>query len=246
MRVGGAGPASRTFSLAAGSRPGRRAVPASWSGWRWPLAGRPRVLRRFAPPPKPWLAGHRGVDLAAEPGDRVVAAGDGVVAFAAELAGRGVVVVAHRGGLRTTYLPVTASVRPSEAVSAGQEIGVIEDRPGHCATSCLHWGLRRGDTYLNPLLLVGFGVVRLLPTWPNRLAGPMQPGWPRTPGWQPSRPFARWPVGFSTPSAIGSVREGPSLAPVTPLLEHFGWLRTDGVAAGTPPRLVRAGMGARP
>src|SRR5690349_23856684 len=33
--------------------------------WRWPLAPRPNVLRDFDPPPKPWLSGHRGVDLGA-------------------------------------------------------------------------------------------------------------------------------------------------------------------------------------
>src|SRR5215472_334561 len=31
----------------------------------WPLPGLPRVVRAFEPPPKPWLPGHRGVDLAA-------------------------------------------------------------------------------------------------------------------------------------------------------------------------------------
>jgi hypothetical protein len=28
---------------------------------------------------------------------------------------------------------------------------------------CLHWGLLRGATYLNPLTLVGAGPIRLLP-----------------------------------------------------------------------------------
>ncbi len=38
-------------------------------------------------------------------------------------------------------------------------------RGGHCSSTCLHWGLKRGDTYLDPLLLVGGGesVLRLLP-----------------------------------------------------------------------------------
>lgn len=33
--------------------------------WQWPLVPRPEVLRAFDPPPKPWMSGHRGVDLAA-------------------------------------------------------------------------------------------------------------------------------------------------------------------------------------
>ena len=33
--------------------------------WEWPLAPRPAVLRAFDPPDKPWMSGHRGVDLGA-------------------------------------------------------------------------------------------------------------------------------------------------------------------------------------
>ena len=44
-------------------RPSRRAA----GRFRWPLDGPPRPVRRFDPPPQPWLPGHRGVDLAAAP-----------------------------------------------------------------------------------------------------------------------------------------------------------------------------------
>src|SRR5947209_1444726 len=85
-------------------RPARFA-PAAATGYRWPLDGRPAVVRAFAPPPRPWLPGHRGVDLGAAPGTIVRAAGAGTVSFAGRVAGRGVVSVAHPGGLRTTYEP---------------------------------------------------------------------------------------------------------------------------------------------
>src|SRR5438105_10956856 len=55
---------------------GGGSVPPS-SAFQWPLAGRPVVARAFAPPPQPWLAGHRGVDLAGAPGAPVLAAGSG-------------------------------------------------------------------------------------------------------------------------------------------------------------------------
>ncbi|MFP5282949.1 MAG: peptidoglycan DD-metalloendopeptidase family protein, partial [Actinomycetes bacterium] len=70
----------------------------------WPLAGAIEVVRPYAPPARRWEAGHRGVDLAASPGDPVLAAAAGTVTFADRLAGRGVVVVSH-GALRTTYEP---------------------------------------------------------------------------------------------------------------------------------------------
>lgn len=145
-------------------------------GWRLPLDGPAPVVRSFAPPPLPWLPGHRGVDLGAVAGRPVRAAGVGVVTFARELAGRGVVVVRHPGGLRTTYLPVRPAVRPGQAVRAGDVLGTLEDRPGHCPTACLHWGLRQGAVYLDPLLLVGAGPVRLLPLWP-------EPGGGQALGW---------------------------------------------------------------
>ncbi|GAB3888995.1 peptidoglycan DD-metalloendopeptidase family protein [Microbispora bryophytorum subsp. camponoti] len=136
------------------------------SGWRWPLAMPARPIRPFDPPPQRWLAGHRGVDLAVRPGEKVMAAGPGVVGAAERVAGQGVVTISHSDGLRTTYLPVRALVRPGDVVAAGQVIGIVEeDAVAHCTTVCLHWGLLRGRLYLDPLLLFGRGQVRLLPRW---------------------------------------------------------------------------------
>lgn len=120
------------------------------------------VERGFDPPDRPWLPGHRGVDLFGHPGAPVRAALAGRVTFAAELAGRGVVVVSH-GALRTTYEPVTAEVAVGARVGTGEVIGTLQE--GHlCAGgSCLHWGLRRGEEYLNPLSLLDPGPLRLLP-----------------------------------------------------------------------------------
>jgi murein DD-endopeptidase MepM/ murein hydrolase activator NlpD len=129
----------------------------------WPLAPS-SVVRPFDPPAQPWLAGHRGVDLAAPPGSPVLAAGPGTVVFAGLVAGRGVVSVLHPGGLRTTYEPVTALVETGDTVAAGARIATLTaGHPGCPAAACLHWGLRRGDRYLDPLALLGLGRVRLLP-----------------------------------------------------------------------------------
>ncbi|MGX7670665.1 murein hydrolase activator EnvC family protein [Plantactinospora sp. DSM 117369] len=172
-----AGPASATVTTVSTPSPAwaRSRIPTSsvprWSApvpgrFRWPLDGVPRVVRRFDPPPQPWAAGHRGVDLAAPPGATVRAAGSGVVFFAGMVAGRPLVSVAHPNGLRTTYEPVRSGLAAGDAVRAGDPLGVL--LPGHpgCAaagSACLHWGLRRGDDYLDPLLLLGLGRVRLLP-----------------------------------------------------------------------------------
>jgi murein DD-endopeptidase MepM/ murein hydrolase activator NlpD len=138
------------------------------SAYAPPLPGPLHVLRRFEPPPTPYSAGHRGVDLEAGFGPLVLAAASGVVSFAGPVAGRGVVVIAHPDGIRTEYEPVAALVVAGQAVVRGQPIGRLAGRhdrwpPGRC----LHWGARRGDTYLDPLqLLRPLGPVRLLP-WPR-------------------------------------------------------------------------------
>ncbi|GAA1377817.1 murein hydrolase activator EnvC family protein [Catellatospora chokoriensis] len=144
----------------ADAAPGLRAPGA----WRWPLAGSPHLVRRFDPPPQPWLPGHRGVDLAAAPESPVLAAGGGTVVYAGVLAGRGVVSVDHPSGLRTTYEPVTPLVKAGDTVTAGTPLGILAaGHPGCSATACLHWGLRRGTVYLDPLAVLGLGRVRLLP-----------------------------------------------------------------------------------
>src|SRR4051794_32507896 len=145
-------------------------VPVTaWSvpAWAWPLAGLPTVVRGFEPPPLPWAPGHRGVDLRARAGAAVLAAGAGVVGFAGMLAGRGVVSVHHADGLETTYEPLEVLVHPGERVALGQLLGRMTPEHGSCGLGyvCLHWGLRRGATYLDPLQLVRPRHIRLLPLW---------------------------------------------------------------------------------
>ncbi len=131
----------------------------------WPLEPRPAITREFDPPAQDWLPGHRGVDLAAHPGQTVLAAGDGTVAFAGTVAGKPVVSIDHAGGLRTTYEPVVAAVTAGRRVRSGDPLGTVSAGHDGCPVpACLHWGLRRGrDDYLDPLPLVQRPVIRLLP-----------------------------------------------------------------------------------
>ncbi len=138
---------------------GAAAASPHWQAPLHPLA----VTRTFEKPPTPYAAGHRGVDLSGRPAEPVLAAADGEVSFAGMLAGRGVVVVVH-GDLRTTYEPVRATVRRGTRVIAGQQIATLD--PGHAgcpAAACLHWGLLRGQVYLDPMALLHPPTIRLLP-----------------------------------------------------------------------------------
>jgi murein DD-endopeptidase MepM/ murein hydrolase activator NlpD len=138
-------------------------APAPSRDGVWPLQPRPEVVHGFDPPASTFGAGHRGVDLLGHAGQTVHTSLGGTVTFAATLAGRGVVVVDH-GGLRTTYEPVSAAVSVGQEVGRGEAIGTLQRLGSHCfPRACLHWGLLRGHVYLDPLVLVGAGPIRLLP-----------------------------------------------------------------------------------
>lgn len=129
----------------------------------WPLRPQPQVVEAFDPPESTYGAGHRGVDLAGSVGQPVRAAMSGTIGFAGMIAGRPVVVVDH-GDTRTTYEPVTTDLVRGAEVAAGDPVGALTLPGSHCLPrACLHWGWLRGEDYLDPLLLVGGGPIRLLP-----------------------------------------------------------------------------------
>lgn len=123
--------------------------------WVRPVPG--PVTEPFRAPNGPFGAGHRGADLAARPGEAVVAAGAGRVTFAGSVAGTLHVVVAHPGGLRTSYSFLSAvSVRRGDPVGMGAVVGRAGGAagPGHIP-GVLHLGLRVGERYVDPAALFG-------------------------------------------------------------------------------------------
>jgi murein DD-endopeptidase MepM/ murein hydrolase activator NlpD len=93
------------------------------------------------------------------------------VAFSGRIGGVWVVSLRHPDGLETTYEPVQPAVRAGAQVHPGTVLGRVGTGGGHCLpAACLHWGLRRAGTYLDPLLLVGAAQVRLLPMLTSRSA----------------------------------------------------------------------------
>ncbi|ATL30809.1 murein hydrolase activator EnvC family protein [Streptomyces formicae] len=145
----------------------------------WPVGTRPPVVRGWDPPATEYGAGHRGVDLAAPPGAPVRAVAPGRISFAGRVAGRGVVAVELDGTgdppLRTTYEPVRTALRKGDEVGAGDPVGTLELPTGHCPTSCLHWGLRRAETYLDPLTLLPPWLLRRGPSRLLPMTGPLPP-----------------------------------------------------------------------
>jgi len=135
--------------------------------WVRPVDG--AVVRAFDPPRSRFGAGHLGADLAAPRGAPVRAAGAGLVAFAGRVAGALHVVIAHAGGLRTSYsFLASVRVRRGARVAAGDPVGTAGGvGEGHDG-SVVHFGLRAGNTYVDPMALFRpadlASIVHLAPT----------------------------------------------------------------------------------
>ena len=145
-------------------------------GWSRPVEG--RVVRPFSPPLTRYGRGHLGVDFAAAPGTPVSAAGAGDVSFAGAVANALHVVIAHDGGLRTSYsFLASVRVRRGDHVDAGTILGATGGRGPEHDGSVLHFGLRSGDQYLDPMLLFSppdlAEVVHLAPTHDGPRLGPI-------------------------------------------------------------------------
>ena len=120
------------------------------------------VVREYSPPSKRWLAGHRGVDLAASVGDPIYASAAGSVSFSGSINGMTSISITHANGIRTTYQPVQATVEKGQRVERGQLIGYLTAAERHPEPG-LHWGALRGREYLDPMSLLGFRTVVLKP-----------------------------------------------------------------------------------
>jgi murein DD-endopeptidase MepM/ murein hydrolase activator NlpD len=126
----------------------------------------PFTVERLASlPQQPWLAGHRGLDLAAHVGEPITSPAAGVVTYVGFVVDRPVVSIRHDQGLVSSFEPVDSTVVVGDIVARGQPIGSVAGAPLHCALHlCVHWGVRLDGTYVDPLdYLEGFGPIRLLP-----------------------------------------------------------------------------------
>ena len=147
---------------AAGPGPGRRVAAGPRADGRAGLrpAGRPLGRR----PPRGRPARHRrpaGPRRPARPGLLGRACSPVAASWSSTTARRA----------RRTNRSTPAS-RSAPASAAGAPIGTLDLVGSHCLPrACLHWGWIEGETYLDPLRLVGAGPVRLLPLWRDAPVG---------------------------------------------------------------------------
>jgi murein DD-endopeptidase MepM/ murein hydrolase activator NlpD len=128
-----------------------------WEGlFRVPLQGQVRVTSAFGTrrsygggPPTSY---HGGVDYGAEAGTPVLAAGRGRVALAEELVVRGkAVIIDHGLGVYSGYYHLSEiAVQAGQEVEQGDPIGKVGSS-GLSTGSHLHWEIRVGGVYVDPL-----------------------------------------------------------------------------------------------
>ena len=189
--------AALAAALVLGAQSGAAAVRASAPGYLRPVKG--PIIRHFEPPPTPFAAGHRGIDMAVPIGTQVVASNAGVVAFAGLVATELFVSIDHSDGIRTTYSFLTSvSVKKGDVVARGQPIAM--SGPGHAGSTQphLHFGARIGDAYIDPepLLLDGLRrdvsqAIRLVPIPEDPYGAAFTPARASIPGREPGISFRR-------------------------------------------------------
>ncbi|MFH1466846.1 MAG: M23 family metallopeptidase [Pseudomonadota bacterium] len=123
----------------------------------WPVSPRFRVTSRFGMRTHPTLGGrrfHRGVDLGVPHGTPVHAVLDGQVARAEGDAVNGLYVVLDHGeALASVYCHNSEiAVIPAELVEQDQLIA-LSGATGRATGPHLHYGLRIGPTWVDPLLV---------------------------------------------------------------------------------------------
>lgn len=123
------------------------APPASIGALIWPTQG--VQTSGFGPR---WGRQHNGIDLAANTGTNVIAAGPGTVVSAGWNGGFGnLVTIDHGGGLVTAYAHLNAiNVRAGQSVSAGNSVGTV-GTTGNSTGPHLHFETRVNGVAYNPL-----------------------------------------------------------------------------------------------
>ena len=85
--------------------------------------------------------------------------------FSGMVVDRPVVTVLHGDGRRSSLEPVVDAPAAGTYVEPGAVLGTVGSGASHCAPrQCVHWGVRSGEVYLDPLtLLPASGPTVLLP-----------------------------------------------------------------------------------
>ena len=146
-----------------------------FGSYRWPVAG--PIIRFFEPPPTPYSAAHRGIDIAVPFGTPIHAPADGTVTFAGWIAGSMFLTIDHGDGVKTSYSWLSGlSVSKGHPVHTGEVIGFTGHGHPEVPTPHLHFSARVNGAYVDPLLLLeGLDLVSLIRLAPLGVGGAVGP-----------------------------------------------------------------------
>lgn len=128
---------------------------ATVDGFIWPLPGSSRITSGFgyrAQPTEGASTYHKGIDIGAPTGTPIVAAADGEVLTAQYTSTEGnYILISHGNSMYTIYMHCSKLlVSAGDEVKQGQEIGLVGST-GISTGSHLHFGVKKGNEYQNPL-----------------------------------------------------------------------------------------------
>ncbi|MEM6450530.1 MAG: M23 family metallopeptidase [Cyanobacteria bacterium P01_D01_bin.105] len=124
-----------------------------------PVLGKAVVSSEFGIRGNPFGGGgyemHEGIDFIGDVGDKIAAAGDGVVLESGWKGGYGItVVVDHGNGYETLYAHLSGTkVAVGDRVKRGQIVGYLGNT-GRSTGPHLHYGIYEGDKAINPRTLL--------------------------------------------------------------------------------------------
>ncbi len=124
----------------------------------WPCPSSSRITSYFGgreSPTEGASSNHQGIDIGASTGSSILAAAAGTVVVSTYSYSAGnYIMLSHGGGVYTVYMHCSQLlVSEGETVSQGQTIAKVGST-GYSTGPHLHFGVRSGGQYLNPLAYV--------------------------------------------------------------------------------------------
>lgn len=128
-------------------------------GLIWPCPSSSRITSTFGSRESPTegaSSNHKGIDIGASSGAKVIAAASGQVVIATYSASAGnYVMISHGSSVYTVYMHLSSiAVSEGQEVPQGQTIGAVGST-GYSTGPHLHFGVRKNGNYVDPMSYVG-------------------------------------------------------------------------------------------
>ncbi len=123
-------------------------------GFKWPCPSSGTISSGFGSRESPTEGAssyHKGIDIAAPTGSKVIAAAGGKVVIATYSASAGnYIMISHGSGTYTVYMHMSSlNVSEGDEVSQGDTIGAVGST-GYSTGPHLHFGIRKNGSYVDP------------------------------------------------------------------------------------------------